>query len=49
MSQNAESQVSQTPAEEFGKLLRERRESRELSLGEVAERLRLSAKQIEAF
>ncbi|MFP5074851.1 helix-turn-helix domain-containing protein [Neisseria sp. WLZKY-1] len=49
MSQNAESQVSQTPAEEFGKLLRERRESRELSLGEVAERLKLSAKQIEAF
>ena len=49
MSQNAESQVSQTPAEEFGKLLRERRESRELSLGEAAERLKLSAKQIEAF
>lgn len=49
MSENMENQVSANPAGEFGRLLRTQRESKGLSIGEVAERLKLSAKQIEAF
>ncbi|UOP00125.1 helix-turn-helix domain-containing protein [Kingella potus] len=49
MSEHTENQVSENPAGEFGRLLRTQRERRGLSIGEVAERLKLSAKQIEAF
>ena len=50
MNQTTENQaVGQDPAVEFGRILRLGREEKGLSIGEVAERLKLSAKQIEAF
>ena len=50
MNQTTENQaVEQDPAVEFGRILRLGREEKGLSIGEVAERLKLSAKQIEAF
>ena len=50
MNQTTENQaIGQDPAVEFGRILRLAREEKGLSLGEVAERLKLSAKQIEAF
>lgn len=50
MNQTTENQaVGQDPAVEFGRILRLGREEKSLSIGEVAERLKLSAKQIEAF
>ena len=50
MNQTTENQaVGQDPAVEFGQILRLGREEKGLSIGEVAERLKLSAKQIEAF
>lgn len=50
MNQTTENQaIGQEPAVEFGRILRLGREEKGLSIGEVAERLKLSAKQIEAF
>ena len=50
MNQTTENQViGQDPAVEFGRILRLGREEKNLSIGEVAERLKLSARQIEAF
>lgn len=50
MNQTTENQaIGQDPAVEFGRILRLGREEKGLSIGEVAERLKLSAKQIEAF
>ena len=49
MNQSNKSQISGTPAEDFGRILHIERERRELSIGEVAKRLKLTAKQIEAF
>ena len=50
MNQTTENQaIGQDPAVEFGRILRLGREEKGLSIGGVAERLKLSAKQIEAF
>ena len=51
MSENQEKQQNdvQNPAIELGKKLRIEREHRSLSVGEVAERLKLSARQVEAL
>lgn len=51
MNENQEKQQNdvQNPAVELGKKLRMEREHRSLSVGEVAERLKLSARQVEAL
>ena len=50
MNQTTENQaVGQDRAVEFGRILRLGREEKDLSIGEVAERLKLPTKQIEAF
>ena len=51
MNENQEKQQNdvQNPAVELGKRLRIERERRSLSIGEVAERLKLSARQVEAL